>query len=182
MGNLLVNASNPSTGLLIDLDIAARVDGHGNPANDGILPPAGTLECRAYELIVPKRPEKALYRHDLESFFYTLLWIEALYEDGKIKVNPEEAIVGKFRFRHSWDAVRGCKLGFLVSHNDQRLQPSPSKIAGDWNVRLHQLFGRALNARTEAFIQARDGGDTLLDEETLGGMLTFKTFMNVLTS
>jgi hypothetical protein len=112
----MVDASDPVQGVLIDLDIAAPVTEQGNPLDGETLPPAGTLQFRAFDLVTPQKPQKAYYRHDLESFFYTLLWIQSHYEEGK-RITSPEAIRFDFNFDQSWFSTQGNKHGFLLGFN-----------------------------------------------------------------
>ncbi|KAF5383649.1 hypothetical protein D9615_003848 [Tricholomella constricta] len=67
-------------GILNDWDMASDVE-----ANDEILPSTathriGTIPFMAIDLlVVNKRPPPHLYRHDLESFFYILVWAASGY-------------------------------------------------------------------------------------------------------
>ena len=60
--------ANGFTGMLIDADLAKIVDG----GRTGARQQTGTMEFMAIEVL---RKIDHTYRHDLESFFYVLLWI-----------------------------------------------------------------------------------------------------------
>ena len=118
---------NLSQGVLIDLDFAARVAGNGNPPDGEIFPPAGTINFRAVDLLTPHKPVKAYYRHDLESFFYTLLWIQMHYVDGT-KLKQPWTNFCDFDFNGSWDATLHRKEGFLLNGcrpSGYQLPPTP---------------------------------------------------------
>ena len=70
------------TGMLIDLDLAKKM----NSGRGGARHQTGTMEFMAIEVL---RRVAHTYRHDLESFFYVLLWICA---------------------RRAWEREFGCKL------------------------------------------------------------------------
>lgn len=177
----MVNSSNHSEGVLIDLDVAARVDEHGDHVGGIPFPPAGTLETRAFDLVSAERPRKAYYRHDLESFFYTLLWIQALYKDGKRIANPDERVVMNFKFNLSWSSTQRGRQGFLLSHDDPLIRlHSPDVICHKWTSALHQMLGEALDARFSAVVKARDGGGMELDEKAFDDLLTYERFMSIL--
>lgn len=175
----MVNARNPSEGVLIDLDVAARVDQNGDPVSSDILPPAGTLEFRAFELITRERPQKAYYRHDLESFLYVLFWIQAHYKDGERMAKPDARILN-FPFQGTWDATKDLREGFLITFDDDYLQPPLSSLRDSWLVPLREMFGVANKRRLNALIMARDGKGEALDNATFGGTITYETFWNVI--
>ena len=180
IGNLMVDLSNPSQGVLIDLDFAARVAGHGNPLDGQIFPPAGTVNFRAFDLLTPDKPLKAYYRHDLESFFYTLLWIQVHYLDGK-KLDHPGVNSFDFNFDGTWNATLGQKKGFLLGGGyTDGYQLPPTSLRDQWLTPIRRLFGEALIAQTDAVVSHRQGEGGLLDRETLGGRLTYETFTKIL--
>ena len=65
----MVDAANPGVGVLIDLDLAARVDTLRESSEH-----AGTLPFMAIDLLPESPPIKRYYRHDLESFFWVIVW------------------------------------------------------------------------------------------------------------
>ena len=66
-----------------------------------------------YDLLTLDKLLKVYYQHDLESFFYTLLWIQLHYVGGK-EINHPRAKSFKFHFDGSWCATQGQKEGFLL--------------------------------------------------------------------
>lgn len=179
IGNLMVDASDPSQGVLIDLDFAARVGEHGNPSDGETFPPAGTVNFRAFDLLTPEKPLKAYYRHDLESFLYTLLWIQMHYRDGK-KLNNPVSKSFDFHFDTTWGVTKSRKRGFLLGgcYDDDQLPPT--SLRDEWLMPLRRLFGEALDAETNAFVSHRDGEGALLDRDTFGGRITYETFAEIL--
>ena len=173
----MVDASVPTQGVLIDLDFAVRVAQHGNPIDGETFPRAGTLIFRAFDLLTPDNPLKAYYRHDLESFFYTLLWIQMHYVDGKKHVHPD-ANSFDFNFDVTWGSTRGQKVGFLLGscHMDGYQLPLTS-LRDEWLTPMHRMFGEALRARRNF---TREGKGAALDQETFGGRITYEAFENVI--
>lgn len=99
-------------GILNDYDLAVVLN------DDKSLPPpsskhrTGTAPFMAYELLLPGRFTIHLYRHDLESFLYVLVWTAAGYEGfrppkGK---DPLEMWRGG-----DWSAIARDKHSFLTS-------------------------------------------------------------------
>src|ERR1700733_887803 len=79
VNNLMVDANDHSVGILIDLDLAVRLkDGERWLRFEPV--PAGTLAFRAIDILRQGEFVHELrYRYDLESFFYTLVWILTYY-------------------------------------------------------------------------------------------------------
>lgn len=180
VGNLMVDASNPTQGVLIDLDFAVRVAQHGDPLDGGTFPPAGTLIFRAFDLITPDKPLKAYYRHDLESFLYTLLWIQTHYLDGK-KYDHPEANHFDFNFNGTWNTTQGRREGFLISGYIRHGSQLPlTSLRDHWLTPLRRLFGDALIAESRAFVSQRQGKGVPLDRETFGGRISYETFIEIL--
>ena len=161
-GNLMVDASKPTQGVLIDLDFAARVDVHGNPSEGGTFPHAGTLQFRAFKLVTLEKPPKAYYRHDLESFFYALLWIQNHYEDGK-RIDSPEASRYDFEFNGSWESTQSNKHGFLLCWDLPIAELSPTSLRDQWLTPMRRLFGEALDMETDAAISHKEGRGELMD-------------------
>lgn len=180
IGNLMVDLSNPAQGVLIDLDFAARVAEHGDPPDGETFPPAGTLNFRAFDLLTPEKPLKAYYRHDLESFFYALLWIQMHHKDGK-KVNYPGVNSFDFNFDGTWSATLGQKKGFLLNGcRPAGYQLPPIPLRDQWLTPMRRLFGEAIKAETQASISHREGKGPLLDRDTFDGRITYETFANIL--
>lgn len=177
----MVNRANQNEGVLIDLDIAARVNEAGDPVDSDALPVAGTLQYRACDLVKPGTPAKAYYRHDLESFLYTLLWIQLHYKNGVYHRHPQ-AHVAEFDFKGTWASTHTSKEGFLSLYDgtDEQLPYIPLRDA--WLAPLRALFGEAFDAPVYAAISAHKTGNIspVFDKETYGGALTFDKFLSII--
>jgi serine/threonine protein kinase len=172
VGNLMVNASNPQEGVLIDFDLAVRVDNNGDPMDGDDLPPAGTLVFRAGDLVTKDIPKKAYYRHDLESFFFVLMWIEAHYKNGRLMPEPDTRFIN-LDFFDSWKTTQDVRLGFFYDKSE--MIPACS-LRDEWLVPLHQLFREAWIARRSAMWLEEEP----LDPQTLGHRLVYERFKSVL--
>lgn len=95
----MVVTENPSQGVLIDFDFAAQVNQDGSPMN-GFLPSPGTITFRAIDLLNDDQPTRSYYRHDLESFFYVLVWML----QSRTPEKPE--IEFELWFRGDWHRMR----------------------------------------------------------------------------
>jgi hypothetical protein len=180
VGNLMVDPSKPTQGVLIDLDFAVRVAQHGDPLDGETFPHAGTLIFRAFDLLKPDKPLKAYYRHDLESFFYTLLWIQTHYVDGK-KFDHPEANRFNFNFDGTWGTTHAHKEGFLLDSYFRHGSQLPlTSLRDQWLTPMWRLFGEALMAESDAYALHREGKGVPLDQETFGGRVTYETFTKIL--
>lgn len=168
INNLMVDASDPSIGVLIDLDLAATIkDDDGNPCP--VKPMlTGTKPFLAIDLLQDTPVLRPYYRHDLESFLYVLAWTLAHYDEGK-KVND-----GAFEIWHTrtWSDTRLGKLGFLAEASDME-SARETALQHTWVLDLGHLFSRGYQARRKSL-------GTDFDDETLGGHVTFAAFMHVL--
>lgn len=64
--------------VLNDLDRAINADIQGQPSKES----TGTMPFMAVDLL-EKPPTVHMYRHDLESLFYVLVWITSRFHKGK---------------------------------------------------------------------------------------------------
>ncbi|KAK3177211.1 hypothetical protein OEA41_008540 [Lepraria neglecta] len=111
------------TGILIDQDLAKEI-GSGP---SGARHQTGTMEFMAIEVL---RLVSHSYRHDLESFFYVLLWICArrAWEREfkcKLKDRPERNILTKW-YTGGYDDIADAKAGYMhVDGFDKILEEFP---------------------------------------------------------
>lgn len=85
------------SGMLIDLDLAVRVDKAGKDEQTEAHAMTGTLEFIAIELLeatltTETRRLEHTYRHDLESFFYVFLSVCVRYGWEKVKAPKEHPL------------------------------------------------------------------------------------------
>lgn len=170
--------SSPGHGTIIDLDHALSVDGLSLREDNTVepIPPpvAGTPAFMALDLHMEGHalPLKHYYRFDLESFFYSMAWIATHYNQGKA----------------SWTDT----LGDWMSGNDQKVAVSkrdyiiacidksftyqfPTDVTSTWLPSLAKLFHEAYAARDAARAAGKE-----FDDETLGGRITYETFIDAL--
>ena len=133
-----------------------------------------------------------LYRHDLESLFYTMLILATHYEiqapgegDGGIRV-----LEGDLRFQDWFETTNYNRLGEGKSDFFTKLkafEPSPS-LAGfrGWLWGLQDMFHQGFVAQNAHWrLQRRKeqfGGKVTLphfDEETLGGHITYSALIQM---
>ncbi|RDB19221.1 hypothetical protein Hypma_013558 [Hypsizygus marmoreus] len=165
-------------GILNDWDMASFLDVTNKVRNTTAKHRTGTIPFMACDLLVDDPPAH-LYRHDLESFFYILVWAAILY-DFKNK-----AILRVPKPLANWDAgemsrVRQAKGSFITYKLETDLimnliQPAFHGIRDKWILPLRMLFKNALRSIDDEADQ-----NPSYDIETCGGHITFLTFMKAL--
>jgi len=139
--------------------------------------PGGTLPFRSVELCDADPLPRSRYRHDLESFFYVLLWM-VLY-------NAHESIDRHFLLWSTgpWLNIRVYKNSFLYEAVDRRL-PRNLPLRESWIEPLWKAFGEGYKARP-----VRVAGNSVdrennidFDEETLNNHISYEIYMDILHS
>lgn len=164
VNNLMVDAHDHSVGVLIDLDLAVQLkDGdtilHFDPV------PGGTIPFRARGILNQNEPITTLYyRYDLESFFYTLLWILAFYPfDFSTTIEADYS---------KWSELPPQQLAIhkAVQLFDMSLGGSlpDGPLKERWLVKLAKLF-------YDGYRHPKSK-----DAETLNGRVTYSNFMSIL--
>ncbi|KAF5383837.1 hypothetical protein D9615_003854 [Tricholomella constricta] len=178
------NTSGKAKGILTDWDMASDVK-----ANDDILPSTathrtGTIPFMAIDLlIVNKRPPPHLFRHDLESFFYILVWA-AFYYDFDKKERRETKPLPQLEEEWNNADLKGCansKKGFLTDPDARNelfaLVPLEGQSLLPWMNSVWLLFWKARYSRGTHVLMTPEAG---WDDKTSGGVLTFENFMEAL--
>jgi hypothetical protein len=196
--SLMTTPYNGAQGYLLDLENATDLDGSSLVA-DGESPKALPLPAEGtpnfYSLDVldglklsspGSSPINHIYRHDLESFLYSLCWILTHCRRGTLVYSCA------FAEWQSGDVqvVRDAKVSFLESLADGTFNVPPgfgygaksNAVLGTWIHRLGRLFINAYKAKTESFKGKKVARLNVVDDETLGGMITYEKFMNILES
>lgn len=151
--------------VLNDLDLAVGVDVKSKSSKHR----TGTTPFMAFDLL-ERDPIVHMYRHDLESLFYVLVWITSRFENGvEIKDPPlqdwaesEDPFSVKIKFMLHAPFFHPTK-GF------QSFRP--------WFSLMQGMFLDGFSARTRA------KGSLLpshFAEDTLGGSVTFDAFQSIL--
>lgn len=166
----MVDANNHKRGILIDLDIAARTR-DGNNRFEPTLTHAGTLGFRSIDLLRTDThyPTRAMYRDDLESFYYVLFFIARYYRDG-VRL-PIHNHVGWWDERWGIKGIADVKRGLQTEPNGEGLPDSP--LSDSWLRPLRHLF------RTGYLQNRRQWRDQ--EEQTMGGHVTFHSFFSIIS-
>lgn len=163
----MVDASKPSVGVLIDLDLAAQIR-DGDRELEVKASRVGTLPFLPIDLLVEPFPPRHYYRHDLESFFYVLVWICVHYRRGE----PSKLDFFRWWYTGNWAGMEEGKLGFLT--NVKRFLPLELGELRSLIESIGGMFDQGYEQRT---VMSRLP-DTAFDEETLGGNVTFDRIMS----
>ncbi|KAK0444691.1 hypothetical protein EV421DRAFT_364063 [Armillaria borealis] len=184
-------------GILNDWDNSANVDESGDiKATPGVPGGArGTFVFMAIDLL-RNRNHKHFYGHDLESFFYVLVWAAIhfnLKEGTRTEIahpvlaqwaagDDEEAWQSKTSFLKDFEA--GEAVFNLMGAEFDELNVT-------WILDLRDIFADGYGA-TEDHLETKSRGaqgepslrvrysDPAFDEKTLGGHVTFEKFMDIL--
>ncbi|KAF7421075.1 hypothetical protein PC9H_011595 [Pleurotus ostreatus] len=138
--NLLWTNDKRVVGVLNDWDLATPVDAVGNSTNHR----TGTGPFMAYDLLGPEPPVH-LYRHDLESLFYVLIWAVVHYNIGSDipysgAVNPVLKT-----WTGDYGEARNAKHAFLGDPEPvlRNIQPVFKSLRALWIQPLCNLFRQA---------------------------------------
>ncbi|KAG6835081.1 hypothetical protein H0H93_005028 [Arthromyces matolae] len=175
-------ADNNVRGVLNDWDMASRVDENGENEVSNATHRTGTIPFMARELLVDGTPPPHLYRHDLESFFYILVWAAINYDFGTAEPRKIDFATAR------WDAptledAKNIKQGFMTYHANlkkeilQRVHPKNS-ILLPWIKSLRSLFFQAFVEHESVATDLKKSEDW--DHATLGGYITFEKFINAI--
>jgi len=164
VNNLMVDANDHSVGVLIDLDLAVRLkDGERRLSFDPV--PAGTLAFRAIDILWQGEFVHELrYRDDLESFFYTLVWILTYHPHSFSTPVGEWSGWYEAHPLASANAKAGIFFGVPVN-----MPVGP--LREQWLLKLANLFSEGRHLLSS---------DETADKETMGGYVTYENFMAVL--
>ncbi|KAG6834095.1 hypothetical protein H0H93_011978 [Arthromyces matolae] len=165
-------------GVLNDWDMASRVDKNGENEVTNAAHRTGTIPFMARDLLVDGTPPPHLYRHDLESFFYILVWAAVNYHFGDDEARKIDLTTT------GWDAstlagARDIKGNFITHRLDfkaqmlKRMDPRNHVflpwIDSIWSLFLKAHLGREISDTPNDW-----------DQATLGGHITFEKFMQAI--
>lgn len=171
----MVLASDEGHGILVDLDFATRRD-------DPSLEKHGYGYCTmsapfmAMELLHDSPSIRHLYRHDLESFFWSLCWILVHYHRGKRIAH----LPLKDFYQSTWTKMINAKRGAL-EREAEMVKAITKSFRHSWSKRLGRLTHHMYKARQA--ILAHDCHDPVnpIVNETADGLLTFDIFISLIS-
>jgi hypothetical protein len=162
--------------VLNDLDLAVNADVQRQSSKHR----TGTKPFMAIDLLSGESTVH-MYRHDLESLYYVLVWITSRFHDGVEIANPPLKDWTEGKHQH----LIYSKSAFL---SEPSLMPTERFASiGRHISRMRRMFSEGLMARTMAVEDSRyksapQGGPEILHfaDDTLGGLVTFDTFQTIL--
>jgi hypothetical protein len=135
----------------------------------------GTKPFMAIDLLRPDPPVH-MYRHDLESMFYILIWTTSRFHNGvEIVVPPLQ----------EWADNAGVekKNFFVMMSEPPPLTPQFGSF-GRWVVSMQTMFRDGFSSRTkylaELSVAGLETSSLYFEDETLGGFVTFDKFQAIL--
>jgi len=128
-----VDANGTHEPFLIDFDFAKDVDRDLSEAHVSTHRTMST-PFLAVDLLSDS-PPPALYRHDLESFYWCLWWIAVSYKNG----NQQKTSILEGWYNGKWDDIVAKKLGMMMRVKSTPLTEN-MKNAGPILEKLAQLF------------------------------------------
>ncbi|KAJ7120363.1 hypothetical protein C8R44DRAFT_623746, partial [Mycena epipterygia] len=163
-------------GVLNDFDLSAVLDASSPSTSKQCT---GTKPYMALDLLVLGLPPSHLWRFDLESLFYVLLFLTCHYHEGMVIENPPLT-----RWEHiGTEVFCDAKTAFFLRKCPE---PTPSLLPlHSWTVRLHAMFADGYGARARAARMVNtlsDESDSESDPiplfypDTLGDHVTFDKF------
>ena len=175
-----LNKPQSSHGILNDFDMASmrKKDGTIDSDNDRHHHLTGTRPFMALDLLEHQsstEPTVHLYRHDLESFLYILVWAATRY---KFSTGAVIAV----RELDDWSGEKAFQEKLALYYRMGKTQTQWKakyclpEFSGLWDAWVVPLCSMFRDARTEA-ISAEEQKKTDYDLSTYNGRITFETFM-----
>ena len=160
--------------VLNDFDLAVSTDSTSTSSKHR----TGTKPFMAIDLIHPD-PTVHMYRHDLESMFYVLVWITSRFHNGQEIAHPP---------LQEWADNSGATL--LEKKNLFIMSVPPHRTAqfesfGHWVVSMQNMMHDGFWTRTRYLSEvglAESPNLPPFEHETLGGFVTFDKFQVVLNT
>ncbi|KAF5313574.1 hypothetical protein D9611_010171 [Ephemerocybe angulata] len=161
--------------------------------------PAGTPIFMAREMLAPfvSNPTH-WYRHNLEAFFYILVWA-AVHYDMELKTRDEDVhpslrywALNENDASYNLQSIAISKLTFVVPGISNlatlafrfiRRKPGFEPLLEEWILPLRKLLNKARKSIEEGLVESEEGlveSTPQYDHSTCGGQLTFETFMATL--
>lgn len=174
-------------GILLDFDNSSPVDDDGNAITSGAKQRTGTAPFMASDLL-SKEPLH-LYRHDLESFLFVLVWASVHFDlQNKCRL-PNDAVLQAWNVRDvaDFEPAQNAKRAFLMFPDRaevvwKQCRPEFQPLLETWLKPLRAMFAKGISASNiseddDPFV---DTPNVAFDNSTLGGHVTYEKFMTIL--
>ncbi|KAG7086893.1 hypothetical protein E1B28_002813 [Marasmius oreades] len=143
----------------------------------------GTKPFRAHDFFNRRWTGGYLYRHDLESFFYALLWLCSRYNGPGKALNDGEALPYDSWSTGTSEEVRMTKWDLLT---EPEFEPQITDFFRDFDSWLDemqtQLFYGNLDDVHPQQTQTQTDVDFTFDVETLGGHFTYANVKGIMST
>ncbi|KAJ3488274.1 hypothetical protein NLJ89_g11634 [Agrocybe chaxingu] len=177
-------AGSPSVrGILNDFDLASELDTEGRVPASSANHRTGTLPFMAKDLLedwpTSVAPPTHHYRHDLESFFYILIWAMTQYtfkkdENGTPIREPLPARLEGWNIRETaFDKKSTFYQSLMITTLEQCVLPHFKELWDKWVDGLFHLFRVAIQSAP----YPKQPAYKTYDFATFNGQITFETFM-----
>ncbi|KAF8220408.1 hypothetical protein L208DRAFT_1333898 [Tricholoma matsutake] len=165
-------------GIVNDWDMASHLNATGEVPTSTARHRTGTVPFMARDLLVDEPPVH-LYRHDLESFFYILVWAAVHFDiQNKMRLPTHAALRvwddDSLKIAHYAKSTLFLTYEGAFSHVFRHVRGEFSNVLDNWILPLWDLFREAIHSIP------RPGRAGDYDKDTLGGRITFHTFMTAL--
>ena len=155
--------------VLNDLDLAVSADVKSTSSKHH----TGTKPFMAIDLIHPD-PTVHMYRHDLESLFYILVWITSRFNDGQEIADPPLQ-----EWADNGDLILvEKKRSFFMSMPPRRTEQFES--FGRWIVSMQTMFRDGFSLKTKYLAELLEASSLFFEDEMFGGLVTFDKFQGIL--
>jgi len=160
--------------VLNDFDLAVSADVKSTSSKQR----TGTKPFMAIDLLRPDPPVH-MYRHDLESMFYVLIWTTSRFHNGdEIALPPLQEWADN-------DGVTVTKeKSFFVMMSEPPLLTPQFNSFGRWIVSMQTMFRDGFYSRTKYLVElsltSLESSSSYFEDETLGGFVTFDKFQAIL--
>ena len=184
-------------GVLSDWDSACNKETEGEYNRDGMC--VGTRAFISRELHI-KKPLIHYERYDYESLFYSLYWISVFYTGGKSR--PKTEISEIYEEWKEWNSYKdtmiykskqsflfsgwneGCISSFFLPLDECWLDPIRDLFGVGYRAQKkyekRKLYIGSLENRAEGKEASSRSPQTIFNDETLGGHVTFEKIYDIL--
>ncbi|KAF8631960.1 hypothetical protein AX15_002097 [Amanita polypyramis BW_CC] len=177
VNNLMVSAHEEQKrplGILLDWDLASRIGNQNEAIVSNARQRTGTLPFMSLDLLRAKAPPHR-YCHDLESFFYIMIWASVHFNLSHKSLLPFNPVFEDW-INPSMAKAANPKKSFLAYIDNAKeiyaeIRPEFKQLEMEWIVPLRALF------RSVYVSDSEDSGHV---SDCLEEKITFETFMTTI--
>jgi serine/threonine protein kinase len=174
LNNLMLRMEGDKVyGVLNDFDLAVLRDVQSPSSKQR----TGTKPFMAIDLLQRDAPIH-MYRHDLESMFYVILWITSRFHNGEEIANPPLQ-----EWADKDDTALLHKKSRLIFHETPPA-PTPQFVSlrRRWVIPMLMMIAEGFSTRRRYLLEEEtpESATLYFDDETLGGLVTLDKFQAIL--